>query len=278
MREYIVIPLRKLLRRMGFLPLIRRLTAAQGKLRKSKLESIYERDKPETTTILIGGYNVSYKLSNSEDYCRLQGHHEKKFASALLSCVRPGDSVWDIGANMGLYTIPLAKAVTNSGSVHAFEPIPTCLERLKLNIHLNGLSNVYLHQIALSDKCSNGKMMLSSDPRGSTSYLVNNVGNGYEETIDVEVFSGDAVRIETNLQVPAIIKIDVEGAEEDVLTGLKQTLLNLGCRNVFCEVHHSMLESKGIGNAAAKIKHFLKDCGFNKVKWIDSSHLAASRY
>ena len=66
--------------------------------------------------------------------------------------VREGDVVIDVGANLGSYTIPLAEKVGVTGGVFAFEPFRRMTQLLNANVALNGLSNVWVVQCALSDQ------------------------------------------------------------------------------------------------------------------------------
>merc|ERR1711972_813444 len=68
---------------------------------------------------------------------------------ALQALCRRGDTVLDIGANIGGFTVPLAERVGPSGEVHAFEPFRKVFQHLNANVALNGLANVYTHNVAL---------------------------------------------------------------------------------------------------------------------------------
>lgn len=93
------------------------------------------------------------------------------------------------------------------------------------------------------------------------------------ETIKVAVTRGDALIENKNLPYPSVIKIDVEGYEEEVLKGLLATLTRPECRAVFCEMHFTLLAERGEKYAPIRIQKLLKDAGF-KTTWVDASHLA----
>merc|ERR1711972_428246 len=71
---------------------------------------------------------------------------------ALQTLCRRGDTVLDIGANIGGFTVPLAERVGPDGEVHAFEPFRKVFQHLNANVALDGLSNVYTYNIALGTK------------------------------------------------------------------------------------------------------------------------------
>jgi hypothetical protein len=72
------------------------------------------------------------------------------------------------------------------------------------------------------------------------------------------------------------VKIDVEGFEEEVLKGGVATFSEPSCRHVLVEVHFSRIDERGLGDAAARIVKMLKHWGYI-IRWVDASHLHASR-
>jgi hypothetical protein len=92
-------------------------------------------------------------------------------------------------------------------------------------------------------------------------------------SISVQIFAGD----DFGGRCPNVIKIDVEGFEEEVLTGMPRVLANQGLRAIFLEVHFALLEQRGKPTAPIRIQQKLRDCGFT-IKWLRSrSHLQGTR-
>lgn len=77
--------------------------------------------------------------------------------------------------------------------------------------------------------------------------------------------------------MPTLVKIDVEGAEEDVIAGLRALLQEPACRSVVCEVHFGLLAARGEPQAPVRIQETLRGWGFTSQKWVDKSHLAAHK-
>jgi FkbM family methyltransferase len=212
-------------------------------------------------------------LSNARSVAqRLLGRssYEAGFDRALMRAIRPGDVVWDVGANVGLYTARFSAAVGPTGRVIAFEPTPACFGALTKAT--SGLTNVTLLNKALGDITTVATMSIAEDPLGATHSLV---AAGIGPTAQVEVVRGDEL-VAQGLPVPNVIKIDVEGFEEEVLDGLAAVLRSPSCRAVLCEVHFGILDQRGRRQAPARIGARLEGDGYS-LSWTDASHFAATR-
>ncbi len=137
--------------------------------------------------------------------------------------LRPGDIAMDIGANVGIFSVVMGTTVGTAGRVFAFEPVPANILRLENNLRKNGLCNVQIFPLALG--ISDGQMMLrmATDPAyPSLREVQRGFDNGTEVPIQVRCLDG----IWEELGSPniALVKIDVEGAEADVLCGASRFL------------------------------------------------------
>jgi FkbM family methyltransferase len=201
-------------------------------------------------------------------------HYEEDFNRALQQGVRQGDVVWDVGANVGVYTAQFCSWVGSTGHVVAFEPNPNPLAEIRRR--LPECPWLTLMDVALGAKEGTASFVAdaSYSPRSHVQF-----GGGSEfssaSVIPVKVSTGDAV-CESMGRVPNVIKIDVEGFEDDVLLGLKNTLSSPCLRAVFVEVHFQALEDRGRLTAPIEIAKLFKASGF-KIKWVDSNHLQAER-
>jgi len=152
---------------------------------------------------------------------RYGGYEEPELAAAR-ACVRPGDLVIDVGANVGLFTIPLAYAVGPTGRVIAIEALRDNVDRLIGNVRRNGLENVDV--VAKAAGASDGT---------SAFHLARDAAFGSLEGVEKHAAAGvirvDTVRLDTlwvKLGRPrvALVKIDVEGAELSVVDGAPELL------------------------------------------------------
>jgi FkbM family methyltransferase len=207
---------------------------------------------------------------------RLPGHdrYEAKVKAALEGAVRDGDTVWDIGANVGLYTQMFSEWVGPGGHVVAFEPVPSCYTTLQRATRNCG--NVEALNLGLSDVDAVLPMHLSGDEAGTMHTFVAERGAG-AEVIELPVHRGDALLGERDLPSPNVLKIDVEGFELEALRGLAETLASATCRMVLCEVHFAVLEARGHKRGPQEIERFLAERGYS-TRWVDASHLAAERH
>jgi FkbM family methyltransferase len=146
----------------------------------------------------------------------LYGAYEKHEISLLTSLVNLGDYVLDVGANIGLYTLHLSRAVGPHGQVIAVEPDPDNLTILRKNLESNDCSNVVVIPHAFGNKHETRKLYQVDKNRGNLSFA--DLGKT-DQSIDVEVRPGKTV-LETLAKQPRVVKIDVEGAEPMVLEGL----------------------------------------------------------
>lgn len=240
-------------------PLAERLAAPHRV--KTELRSIARR---------VGVVKVVHQLQHLAGMDR---EYEAKFGRALQAAVNRGDTVWDVGANLGLYTRMFSDWVGPEGQVVAFEPVPSCFSTLR--DRTKECANVRVLNVGLSDVEVRLPMHMAEDPRGATHTFAAQPGPA-GPVVELPVYPGDALRHAERLPIPNVLKIDVEGFEPEVLRGLDATLREPACRTVLCEVHFGLLESRGQKHAPEAIQRYLGDRGFS-VKWIDASHLGAYR-
>jgi FkbM family methyltransferase len=212
-------------------------------------------------------------IQNLQGRFRNGANYEPKVMAFLQAAVREGDEVWDVGANVGQFTLLFSDWAGPQGHVVAFEPVPSCFETLRDRTMTR--SNVQTLNVGLADVEARLPMHLSEDPEGTINTFLA-TRNDTPRTVELTVYPGDALRQAESLPVPNVLKIDVEGFETEVLRGLDATLREPACREVLCEVHFALLESRGQKHAPGEIRHYLSDRGFS-VRWITPSHLGAHR-
>jgi FkbM family methyltransferase len=148
--------------------------------------------------------------------------------------VRTGMIVYDVGANVGYYTLLASMLTGSKGKVFSFEPLPANISYLKKHIELNRVKNVNVIQNAASDKVS--QVRFNFGENRSSGHL-SNTGEIEVETISLDEF------IKQGNPEPDLIKMDIEGAEYDALVGAKDLLRNKK-PVIFLATHSSEIKAK----------------------------------
>jgi len=147
-----------------------------------------------------------------------KGLFDPSLLDLMVDLVKPGSTIVDAGANIGAYTAPLAK-IFQSCSVHAFEPNPTMLVRLKRNLALNRLTNVTVHEVGLSDECSEKPLFVVSGHNPALSSFISDPASKEKiQAVPTKLETLDNIFAMKDISV-SLIKIDVQGYELKVLRG-----------------------------------------------------------
>ncbi len=153
----------------------------------------------------------------------LLGTAEPDMQAALRALVRPGMTVYDVGANVGFISIIAARLVGPQGRVVAFEPLPSNVRQIRHNASLNNFSHIDVREEALGREEGAARFQVTDFP--TTGRMENGVANREKRgELMVMVRRLDAVIDEAGMRPPDLIKMDVEGAEVDVLAGASRTL------------------------------------------------------
>lgn len=156
----------------------------------------------------------------------------------LPSWISPGDTVLDIGAHIGYYTLLFAKLVGERGKVYAFEPEPSNFKLLQKNVEANSYENVVLEPKAVSSQ--KGKLPLYVDNIGSGGHSLEDFSEG-RSSLEVEVLRLD----EYPLTRVDFIKMDIEGHESKALDGMSNLLRTNPQVKILTEVLPSAIEQSG---------------------------------
>jgi FkbM family methyltransferase len=144
---------------------------------------------------------------------------ERDIVRHLQEQIRPGSAVVDVGAHIGTHAMTMSRAVGPPGTVYAFEPQKKIFRELVKNLELNQLTNVTPLRFALGSHSA----IIEMDPTDQDNEGRTSVGAGGDE---VELRTLDSFQ----LQNVSLIKIDVEGFEDQVIAGSQETIRR--CRPV----------------------------------------------
>ncbi|WFC63186.1 FkbM family methyltransferase [Pseudomonas sp. REST10] len=152
------------------------------------------------------------------------GSYESDETAFLKSVLRDGEVFLDIGANLGWYSLALGRHCPTS-RIYAFEPIPSTVEMLEKNIRLNRLGNIEVIRMGLFSQEDELNFLFAPDVSGATSLKLAGQSRGRASIQNVvcRTTTLDAFCASRDI-VPALLKIDVEGAELMVVQGGEKIL------------------------------------------------------
>jgi FkbM family methyltransferase len=167
------------------------------------------------------------------------GFYEPEVFAALRPRFAPGAVVWDIGANFGLHSI--AAAVTDpSLQVHSFEPNPAVFARLEAHVRRNR-AKVRCWPVALGERDGTATLHVNASGNPGMTTLTPWAEATYSTQVEVSVVRADTLIDQGVAPAPQLIKLDVEGSEAAVLTGLGDWLHHPGLRAVVFESRADLL-------------------------------------
>lgn len=189
----------------------------------------------------------------------LNGSGEEASQATIASRLRPGDVFYDLGANIGLFSLLAARLVGSEGRIFSFEPDPEIAARLRENAARNGSTNITVTEAgvwSLSGSRNFVAASAASPDRGTGTFVAEHEGRPIQ-CVSLDDFVRTAAP-------PAAIKCDVEGAEVEVLRGATQTLKTYRPW-ILCETHslecdrgaRELLAGLGYELRTIDAKHFL---------------------
>ena len=203
----------------------------------------------------------------SDDLGHVLPSHEKAVFDAISHILRPDDVFVDGGANIGLYTVLGAQRVGSAGKIIAVEMIPETYERLHAHVVANDLSNVQMHQRALSsqsDMMVEAQVIPQMHGQASIATPMRDAGTA---TMTVETITLDALlAAESHIR---LMKLDLEGAELDALAGANEVLGKTDMIILECWQAHDDAYQR-------RLSDVLDDAGFD-ARPLDGRNLLAIR-
>jgi FkbM family methyltransferase len=156
------------------------------------------------------------------------GMRDENMLSLIKKNIKPDAVVFDVGANIGYYAIPLAQHIKNAGGVvHAFEPVDLNFKSLERGIEKNQLKNIISNKFALGNSIGNIEIIKTESGNSSNAVLsFEDKENDYQGLTKeiIPITTLDQYMIDVNLKRCDFIKIDIEGAEIFFIQGAVQFL------------------------------------------------------
>jgi len=215
--------------------LIGRTIGIKNRLFLDLITRKYPRDQSFVKQVSINGYQLLVLANESLGRQILALHRFEKDDTKFLKSVIKNDWVcFDIGANIGYYTLLLASLATK-GKIYAFEPVPLSYALLKANLALNNFINVIANNIALGDKNGRVSFVLSED--SGLAGFRDTKRKPVKEKITTSVWTLDSYVERLKISRIDFIKMDVEGGEKLVLQGAKNVLVKIKPRIMLIELY-----------------------------------------
>tara|TARA_B110001454_G_scaffold77216_1_gene74805 strand:- start:2074 stop:2919 length:846 start_codon:yes stop_codon:yes gene_type:complete len=211
------------------------------------------------------GLKIYLELSNPLTWDLVLGKDvEKDVKEQFLQNINVGDTVIDVGAHIGEYTLLGAKLSGSTGTVISIEPDHDTVKSLKENINLNNFKNCKVFEKAIGEKVET-KILYKISEEDVYGYLDPYVENKkLKKYSEIEVTTIDEIISLNNIDTVNLLKIDVEGFEHEVLLGCENALKKDKIKKIIVELHPQYLESKGKNEEL--INSFLKEHGFTTKK------------
>lgn len=187
------------------------------------------------------------------------GQWEPQYTALFRRLVRPGDTVFDLGANHGVYTLHAAALAGPTGRVHAFEPNPRLAHLADMSCRLNGYGGmVTLHHLCASD--ANGSAWLVFDDAFSGGGTQNRTGEAGETALACRTAILDELFPDPQMRVD-VVKLDVEGSEGRVLRGMQRLLARSPDVRILMEFAPAMMAGSGV--PASEVAAMLQGLGLS---------------
>lgn len=185
---------------------------------------------------------------------------EPETVAWLERTFRPGDVLYDVGANVGAYCFVASAIAGHACQVYAFEPSFSTFAALCHNVMLNQRSNITPLQLALAARTGLVQLEFNGIAAGAASHRVSSIdaSAGGAPTQPVVGFALDELVASFALMPPTHLKVDVDGTELQVLQGAARTLSGASVRSVLIEID----EPKGVG---LEVVRFMRDAGYSVV-------------
>jgi len=169
------------------------------------------------------GLKMLIDLQSEKDYWL--GTYETDLQAAAAKLIHPGSVVYDIGANIGYISLLSAQLSGLTGKIFSFEALPANVERLKVNVAINGLgSRITVIHAAVID--SSQPVTFLTHPSGAMGKALGSAGRDekYSGRITVPGLAIDTFIYDQNHPQPDLIKLDIEGGEGSALAGMQRLL------------------------------------------------------
>jgi len=221
----------------------------------------------KSSSVVVDGRSMIIPENEYLQYMVLT--HKRPHENYVKSIIKKGDTVIDLGANVGYWTLLFAELVGETGRVFAFEPEPNNFKMLKKNVEINNYKNVVLEQKAVSNKTEKAHLYLTDN--GTMDHRLSKEKK--RESIQVQVVKLDDYFKDFDISID-FIKSNMQGADFAGIMGMQQLIKKSKNLKMTFEFAPSM--AKGFGLEPEECIEFIKNLGFEFYelsRWKKLEHL-----
>lgn len=217
------------------------------------------------STGIVSTLRMNLDLQSEKDYWL--GTYEPELQFAIKDLTKPGQIIFDVGANIGFTSLLFAERTGSTGHVFSFEALPSNITRLEENIALNNFKDwVTIIHAAVQDQ--SGPVNFLIGPSHGTGKAEGSLGRSnlnYHDHIQVPGVSIDDFVYLSEHDKPDIIKIDIEGGELLALTGMLELLRD--CGPILLLELHGLDSTRGCWDLLEKEKYQICEMapGYSRV-------------
>ncbi len=185
----------------------------------------------------LGAYRMGFDLSDNIQRNVYLGQYDPVETRLVRRLLQPGDVFCDVGANIGYYSLLASQIVTSSGRVYAFEPIIENAAVLRRTVAANLVSNVVVNELAVG-RCRGVVALYTGDVAqlGDSGWASCYASGNRSQVRIVQQIALDDYLQSARIRTVGLVKIDVEGMEFDVLSGMTRLLSQPDAPDLVCEV------------------------------------------
>ena len=213
-------------------------------------------------TVAVGGQSFLLAPEGAVPLEMWSGHYfERHELELILTLLQPNMTFVDVGANVGLFSIPAAKKLQH-GRVLAFEPCSWTYQRLLQNMRLNNTTNLLPVHTAVGDRAGEALLQVNAAGKDGLNTLGKPIHSDSQVVAaeKVPIGSLDALLLQHDISHVDVMKVDVEGAELFVFRG---AIRLLNAQNAPLILYESSLLSKGFDYHPIEQMWLLEKCGYS---------------
>jgi FkbM family methyltransferase len=215
-------------------------------------------------TAEVFGFRLKLDLGNFIDRMIFMGCYEPGNTHRFKKILKTNQTVIDVGANIGYFTLLAAHLTGPRGRVFAIEPHPTNFGLLRETLETNRLRQVKALQIGLGEREGMGQVHMA-DQTLFSNRTASMVHSEDWVSFPVRVRSLDECLVEWGIDTVDLLKIDVDGFESKIINGAQDSLRSGRVRNIIIEFNDFWLSKAG--DSALALRSRIEELGFGRVNW-----------